>query len=78
MKSNIKKSKNDQNKSNSIKKINNKKKDEAKFITAVASNKRGLPIMNDVDYENLKNKLLIENSWVVKREKDPLEKLGFC
>lgn len=49
---------------------------EALFITAVASNLRGKPILNDAEYEKLKNELKNEKSWVVERKQDSLERLG--
>mmetsp|Transcript_2583 Transcript_2583/g.3509 ORF Transcript_2583/g.3509 Transcript_2583/m.3509 type:complete len:275 (-) Transcript_2583:126-950(-) len=49
---------------------------EAHFITAVASSRRGEPIINDADYEVLKKELWAQDSWVVKRQQDPLERLG--
>ena len=32
--------------------------------------------MNEADYEKLKSDLKAENSWVVNRLQDPLERLG--
>lgn len=32
--------------------------------------------MDDAEYESLKKELWAEDSWVVKRMPDPLEKLG--
>lgn len=32
--------------------------------------------MSDDEYEVLKSELLTQSSWVVKRQPDPLEKLG--
>jgi len=52
------------------------KADEALFVTAVASSRRGEPIMNDSEYSNLKQRLQNTNSWVTDREQDALEKLG--
>jgi hypothetical protein len=49
---------------------------EAKFISSVASFRRGQSNLSDTDYEKLKSELQSENSWVVKRMQDPLEKLG--
>jgi hypothetical protein len=49
---------------------------EALFVTAVAAARRGEPILDDVAYAKLKASLKQENSWVVNREADVLEKLG--
>ena len=49
---------------------------EAKFISAVASYRRGLKQMENEEYEKLKNELKAAGSWVVNRVQDPLEKLG--
>jgi hypothetical protein len=52
------------------------KANEALFITAVASSKRGQPIMGDEEYIKLKSELNKESSWVTARGQDALEKLG--
>ena len=52
------------------------KQNEAKFILAVAANRRGSPIISDGEYDKLKINLKKENSWVVDRMVDPLEKEG--
>eukprot|EP00522_Entomoneis_paludosa_P013641 CAMPEP_0172440352 /NCGR_PEP_ID=MMETSP1065-20121228/996_1 /TAXON_ID=265537 /ORGANISM="Amphiprora paludosa, Strain CCMP125" /LENGTH=254 /DNA_ID=CAMNT_0013189143 /DNA_START=10 /DNA_END=774 /DNA_ORIENTATION=+ len=52
------------------------KADEALFVTAVASSKRGTPILNDQEYMDLKTTLKKEKSWVTAREQDAMEKLG--
>ena len=49
---------------------------EARFIFAVASNERGEPCMSDDEYSALKFELKKQNSWVVTRAMDPLERLG--
>jgi hypothetical protein len=49
---------------------------EARFISAVAANKRGVPLISDAEYDSLKRELQQERSWVVARMQDPLEKLG--
>eukprot|EP00981_Chlorochromonas_danica_P012173 scaffold4592_cov169-Ochromonas_danica.AAC.9 len=49
---------------------------EALFIHAVASFNRGQGILSEEDYNALKNELREADSWVVKRQQDPLEKLG--
>mmetsp|Transcript_9028 Transcript_9028/g.9774 ORF Transcript_9028/g.9774 Transcript_9028/m.9774 type:complete len:277 (-) Transcript_9028:26-856(-) len=49
---------------------------EALFITAVAAHRRGAPLLSNGEYMNLKNELLAENSWVVNRQQDPLERMG--
>ena len=49
---------------------------EAHFISAVAAYRRGQSLMNDHEYQKLKDDLLSESSWVVRKEQDPLEKLG--
>ena len=51
-------------------------KKEAMFVNAVASAKRGLPMMSDAEYSELKTDLKKEGSWVVSRGQDALEKLG--
>ena len=50
--------------------------DEARFIYAIAANRKGEAIMSDAEYIALKEKLRGEGSWVVNRAPDPLEKLG--
>lgn len=50
--------------------------DEALFVTAIAAQLRGAPILNDQEYDVLKNDLLEAKSWVVQRQQDSLEKLG--
>lgn len=52
------------------------KSEEAHFITAVASNAKGIQIMSDDEYNKLKSKLVGINSWVVSRKADPLAKSG--
>mmetsp|Transcript_10654 Transcript_10654/g.17369 ORF Transcript_10654/g.17369 Transcript_10654/m.17369 type:complete len:257 (-) Transcript_10654:246-1016(-) len=52
------------------------KGNEAHFITAVAASRRGSPIMSDEEYMALKSELNSQNSWVVNREPDPLERMG--
>ena len=52
------------------------KSEEAHFITAVASNSKGIQIMSDDEYNKLKSKLQSSNSWVVQRKADPLAKSG--
>lgn len=49
---------------------------EAQFISAVAAGRRGVCIMGDGEYNALKQELATAESWVVKREMDPLEKMG--
>jgi hypothetical protein len=49
---------------------------EARFISGVAAFRRGSPIMGDDEYEKLKTELQVQQSWVVMRMQDPLEKLG--
>mmetsp|Transcript_64443 Transcript_64443/g.178608 ORF Transcript_64443/g.178608 Transcript_64443/m.178608 type:complete len:240 (+) Transcript_64443:282-1001(+) len=49
---------------------------EAKFLYAVATSRKGLDRMDDKEYAALKTDLKQENSWVVQRTQDPLEKLG--
>jgi hypothetical protein len=49
---------------------------EAMFVTAVASARRGLPIMDDAEYNALKGELKKDGSWVTDRAPDALEKLG--
>ena len=46
------------------------------FVTAVASARRGDPILGDDEYEELKNDLKDAKSWVTARSPDALEKLG--
>jgi hypothetical protein len=52
------------------------KANEAMFITAVASSKRGQPILDDAEYKKLKTDLTKEDSWVTARGQDALEKQG--
>ena len=49
---------------------------EALFVTAVASSRRGTPILSDEEYAEIKASLQKEGSWVTARAEDPLEKLG--
>ena len=49
---------------------------EALFVTAVASARRGDPVMDDDEYKELKVELKKQGSWVTDREQDALEKLG--
>lgn len=49
---------------------------EARFLFAVAAARKGAPTMPDAEYAALKQELQAENSWVVSRGMDPLEKLG--
>mmetsp|Transcript_18782 Transcript_18782/g.26990 ORF Transcript_18782/g.26990 Transcript_18782/m.26990 type:complete len:239 (-) Transcript_18782:55-771(-) len=49
---------------------------EAKFVTAVASSRRGMGTMGDEEYGQLKSELKKEGSWVTDREPDALEKMG--
>jgi len=49
---------------------------EAEFVSAVAASKRGEPFMNDAEYKALKMELKAEESWVVNRKEDVLEKMG--
>lgn len=49
---------------------------EALFVTAVASSRRGEPIIDDEEYAALKSELRKQESWVTDREADNLEKLG--
>ena len=49
---------------------------EAMFVTAVASSKRGQPVLDDGEYSKLKSDLQSEKSWVTARGQDALEKLG--
>jgi hypothetical protein len=49
---------------------------EALFVTAVASARRGDSIMDDQEYENLKDELKRQGSWVTERGQDALEKHG--
>jgi len=49
---------------------------EALFVTAVASARRGEPILEDDEYQKLKTELKKKNSWVTARAPDALEKLG--
>ncbi len=49
---------------------------EALFITAVSAHNRGQSLLNNEEYEALKSELRGEQSWVVLRQMDPLEKLG--
>ena len=51
-------------------------KNEALFVTAVASSKRGQPIMDDTEYIDLKKTLTKSKSWVTARGQDALERLG--
>eukprot|EP00607_Mallomonas_marina_P007638 CAMPEP_0182422978 /NCGR_PEP_ID=MMETSP1167-20130531/8858_1 /TAXON_ID=2988 /ORGANISM="Mallomonas Sp, Strain CCMP3275" /LENGTH=235 /DNA_ID=CAMNT_0024601523 /DNA_START=136 /DNA_END=843 /DNA_ORIENTATION=- len=50
--------------------------DEARFIFAVAANRKGAPQLDDSQYEELKSRLQGTGSWVVKRALDPLERMG--
>ena len=50
--------------------------DEALFVTAIAAQLRGTPILTDPEYDRLKSTLLEAKSWVVQRQQDSLEKLG--
>ena len=56
--------------------IANLRGDEALFITAIAAQLRGTPIISDDEYDKLKTDLLSRKSWVVQRQQDSLEKLG--
>jgi hypothetical protein len=49
---------------------------EAHFITAVAANRRGQPILSNDEYELLKSELKEASSWVTSREADKLEQAG--
>jgi hypothetical protein len=49
---------------------------EAMFVTAIASSKRGQPIMDDEEYATLKKELQKQDSWVTARGQDALERLG--
>lgn len=49
---------------------------EALFITAVAAHHRGSSLLTNEEYMALKSELLAENSWVVNRQQDPLERMG--
>jgi hypothetical protein len=49
---------------------------EALFVSAVAASRRGEPIIDDEEYKALKSDLIKEDSWVVARGQDALEKLG--
>lgn len=49
---------------------------EARFLFAVAAARKGAPTLPDTEYAALKQELQAENSWVVSRGMDPLEKLG--
>ena len=49
---------------------------ECMFVNAVAASKRGEPILSDDEYKRLKEELKGQNSWVVSRGQDALEKLG--
>lgn len=49
---------------------------EARFISGVAAHRRGVPIMDDAEYETLKADLQKQNSWVTARMQDPLERMG--
>ena len=50
--------------------------DEARFLYAIAANRKGEAAMPDAEYASLKAKLQDEGSWVTSRAQDPLEKLG--
>lgn len=50
--------------------------DEIKFVSAVASAKRGDPMMDDEEYLALKSGLKEDGSWVDNRQRDALEKNG--
>lgn len=50
--------------------------EEALFITAVAAARRGDSIMDDDEYNALKDGLKAAGSWVTNRAPDALEKLG--
>jgi hypothetical protein len=52
------------------------KSQEAQFITAVASNAKGIQILSDDAYNQLKSQLQTQNSWVVSRKPDALAKSG--
>lgn len=49
---------------------------EALFISSVAAFRRGQELLSDKQYKELKDELLRQDSWVVQRMPDPLEKLG--
>lgn len=49
---------------------------EARFVSAVASYRRGQPSIPDEEYQQLKIELKNKQSWVTEREPDALEKLG--
>lgn len=51
-------------------------KQEALFVTAVASSRRGTPYLDDKEYADLKSELKSQKSWVTARGEDALEKLG--
>lgn len=49
---------------------------EALFVTALANSRKGNPIISNDEYEAIKSQLKADNSWVVNRFADGLEKLG--
>lgn len=49
---------------------------EALFLTAVASFRRGDKLLEESEYNSLKQQLRDQNSWIVQRKADALEKLG--
>jgi len=49
---------------------------EAQFLYAVGASRKGCSAIGDAEYAELKAKLQAEESWVVTRAQDPLEKLG--
>jgi len=49
---------------------------EAQFLHAVACGRKGISAIPDSEYQALKADLQAQDSWVVKRAQDPLEKLG--
>lgn len=51
-------------------------KQEALFVTAVVSSRRGDPIMKDEEYQTIKSDLKRRGSWVTARAPDALERLG--
>eukprot|EP01038_Epipyxis_sp_PR26KG_P011983 gene11983-16041_t len=56
--------------------VSNLSASELQFIIAVSAYSKGTPILDDKNYEKLKNQLVSDNSWVVTRKLDALEKLG--
>jgi len=52
------------------------KANEALFISAVAAYRRGRQVLNEQEYSALKSELQKQESWVVQRTPDPLEKMG--